>query len=64
MRSLIAQLLQCLGRQVFKTEANIQELLIAVREIGVSRHQGDPIEVPAETPLTSQHYRIEGIKEI
>ena len=38
--------------------------LIAVRETGVSRHQGGPIEGPPETPRTSQHYRIEGIKGI
>ena len=34
----------------------------AVRETGVSRHQGSPIEGPPETPRTSQYYRIEGIK--
>ena len=34
--------------------------LIAVRETGVSRHQGGPIEGPPETPRTSQHYRTEG----
>ena len=32
--------------------------LIAVRETGVSRHQGGPIEGPPETPRTSQHYPI------
>ena len=30
---------------------------IAVRETGVSRHHGDPIEGPPETPCTSLHYR-------
>ena len=38
--------------------------LIAVRETGVSRHQGGPIEHPPETPRTSQHYQIEGIKGV
>ena len=33
----------------------------AVRETGVSRHHGGPIEGPPETPRTSQHYHIEGI---
>ena len=37
------------------------DTLIAVRETGVSRHQGRPIEGPLETPRTSQHYHIEGI---
>ena len=37
---------------------------LAVRETGVSRHHGGPIEGPPETPRTSQHYRIEGIKEM
>ena len=35
--------------------------LIAVRETGVSQHQGGPIEGPPETTRTSQHYRIAGI---
>ena len=35
--------------------------LIAVRETGVSRHHGGPIEGPPETPRTSQDYHIEGI---
>ena len=35
--------------------------LIAVRETGVSRHQGGPIEGPPGTPRTSQHYHIGGI---
>ena len=34
---------------------------LAVRETGVSRHQGGPIEGPPETPRTSQHYHIEGL---
>ena len=38
--------------------------LIAVRETGVSRHQGGSIDGPPEIPRTSQHYRIEGIKGI
>ena len=36
----------------------------AVRETGVSRHQGGPIEGPPETPRTSQHYRIEEVKGV
>ena len=32
--------------------------LIAVRETGVSRHHGGPIEGPPETPRTSEHYRL------
>ena len=36
----------------------------AVRETGVSRHQGGPTEGLPETPRTSQHYRIEGIKGV
>ena len=36
----------------------------AVRETGVSRYQGGPIEGPPETSRTSQHYRIEGIKGV
>ena len=36
--------------------------LIAVRETGVSRHQGGSVGGPPENPRTSQHYRIEGIK--
>ena len=36
----------------------------AVRETDVSRHQGGPIEGAPETPRTSQHYRIEGIKGV
>ena len=38
--------------------------LIAVRETGVSRHQGGPSEGPPETPRTSQHYHIEGIHHV
>ena len=38
--------------------------LIAVRETGVSRHQGVPIESPPETPRTSQHYHIEEINYV
>ena len=38
--------------------------LIAVRETGVSRHHGDPIEGPPETFPASQHYLIEEIKEV
>ena len=34
----------------------------AVRETSVSRHQGDIIEGPPETPRTSLYYRIEGFK--
>ena len=37
---------------------------LAVRETSVSRHHGGPIEGPSETPHTSQHYHIEGIKEL
>ena len=37
---------------------NVTDKLIAVREPGVSRHQGGPIEGPPETTRTSQHYRI------
>ena len=43
---------------------NVTDRLIAVRETGVSRHQGGPIEGPPETPLTSQHYHIEGINYV
>ena len=42
----------------------VTDRLIAVRETGVSWHHGGPIEGPPETPRTSQHYRIEGIKGI
>ena len=38
--------------------------LIAVRETGVFRHQGSPIEGSPETPRTSLHYRIDGIKGV
>ena len=38
--------------------------ILAVRETGVSRHQGGPIEGPPKTPRTSQHYRIERIKGV
>ena len=41
-----------------------QSPVLAVRETGVSWHQGGPIESPPETPRTSQHYRIEGIKGV
>ena len=41
-----------------------KNVTLAVRETGVSRHQGDPFEGPPETPRTSQHYRIEGIKGV
>ena len=43
---------------------NVTDRLIAVRETGVSRHQGGQIEGPPETTRTSQHYRIEGIKGV
>ena len=36
----------------------VTDRLISVRETGVSRHQGGPIEGPPETPRTSQHYYI------
>ena len=37
--------------------------LIAFREIDVSRHHGNPIEGPVETPSDyNTHYRIEGFK--
>ena len=36
----------------------------AVRETSVSLHHGGPIEGPPETPRTSQHYRVEGIKGV
>ena len=42
----------------------LTDRLIAVRETGVSRHQGGPVEGPVEIPCTSQHYRIEGIKGV
>ena len=41
---------------------SLPDKLIAVRETGVSRHRGGPIEGPPETPRTPQHYHIEGIK--
>ena len=44
------------------TEKRHRQTYIAVRETGVSRHQGGPLEGPPETPRKSQHYRIEGIK--
>ena len=34
----------------------VTDRLIAVRETGVSRHQGAPIEGPTETARTSEHY--------
>ena len=40
----------------------VTDKLIAVRETGVSRHQGGPIEGPPETPRTSQRYRIGGFQ--
>ena len=40
---------------------NVTDRLIAVRETGVSRHQGGPIEDPPETPRTVQCYHIEWI---
>ena len=43
---------------------SVTNRLIAVRETGVSRHQGGPIEGPPETPRASQYYRIEGIKGV
>ena len=46
----------------FLSVKRLPDRLIAVRETGVSRHQGGPIEGPPETHRTSQHYRIEGIK--
>ena len=51
------QSVQFSGKQTGQT-------LIAVRETGVSRHQGGPIEVPLEIPRTLQHYRIKGIKGV
>ena len=42
----------------------VTDRLIAIRETGVSRHHGGPIEGPSETPRTSQHYRIEGIEGV
>ena len=42
----------------------LTDRLIAVRETGVSRHQGGPIEGPPEIPRTSLYYRIEGIKGV
>ena len=42
----------------------LTDRLIAVRETGVSRHRGGPIVGPPETPCTSQHYLIEGIKGV
>ena len=43
---------------------NVTDRLTAVRETGVSRYQGGPIEGPPETPRTSQHYHIEGINYV
>ena len=37
---------------------------VAVRETGVPQHHGGPIVGPNETPCTSQHYIIEGIKGV
>ena len=37
---------------------------VAVRETGVSRHHGGPIEGPPETPRKSLYYRIEFSKEL
>jgi len=45
-------------------QENRHRQLIAVRETGVSRHQGGTIEGPPETPRTSHHYHIEGIKGV
>ena len=33
---------------------------VAVRETGVSRHHGGPIQWPSETPRTPRHYGTEG----
>ena len=48
----------------FPSVKRLLDSLIAVRETGVSRHQGGPIEGPPETPRTSQHYHIEGINNM
>ena len=37
---------------------SVTDKFIAVRETGVSRHQGGPIEGPPEPPRTSKHYCI------
>ena len=47
-----------LSVQRLSDRKTVTDRLIAVRETGVSRHQGDPIEGPPETPRTSQHYHI------
>ena len=39
-----------------------RHLNLAVRETGISRHQGGLIEGPLETPRTSLYYRIEWLK--
>ena len=36
----------------------------AVREAGVSRHHGGPIEGPTETHQISQHYKIVGLRKL
>ena len=45
-------------------QENRHRQTLAVRETGVSRHQGFPIEGPPGTHRSSQHYHIEGIKEM
>ena len=45
--------------QTGKTTTNRR---IAVRETGISWHQGGPIKDPPETPYRLQHYRIEGFE--
>ena len=48
----------------FTTNIPATGRLIGVRETGVSRHHGGPIEGPPETPRTSQQYIIERIKGV
>ena len=55
---LLLGLLQDSNTRVICSRKNVTDRLIAVRETGVSRHQGGPIEGPPESPRTSQHYRI------
>ena len=47
---------------IFRLEKAAAIRLLAVRETGVFRHHMDAILGPPETPRTSQHYHIEGLK--
>ena len=44
------------------SHVRLENITPVVRETGVSRHHGDPIEGPLENPRISQHYRIEKFK--